>query len=114
MAENRPGEKVEPVARQQPAQEELDREVKRASGRRTRRSFLVAGVAAAGGYGLYRWIDQAEDMGRQPEPLRKAFNVNAAIARGVFREANMAPTYPKERAAYDLRTNGDYGLKEQL
>jgi hypothetical protein len=97
-----------------PTQEELEREVKRASGRQTRRSFLVAGVAAAGGYGLYRWIDQAEDIGRQPEPLRRAFQINADIARGVFREKNLAPTYPKSRATYDLRTNGNFGLKEEL
>jgi len=97
-----------------PTQEELDREVKRASARRSRRSFLVAGAAAAGGYGLYRWIDQAEEIGRQPEPLRRAFQINADIARGIFREANLAPTYPESRAAYDLRTNGDFGLKEEL
>jgi hypothetical protein len=95
-------------------QEELDREVKRLSARRTRRSFLVAGVAAAGGYGLYKWIDGAEEVGRQPLPLRKVFNFNAAVARGVFREANLAPTYPRSRAAYDLRLNGDYGLKQEL
>ncbi len=99
---------------QQPTQEELDLEVKRASGRRTRRSFLIAGVAAAGGYGFYRWIDQAETIGRQPEPLRQAFQINADIARGVFREAGLAPTYPKSRATYDLRTNGNFGLKEEL
>ena len=97
-----------------PPQEELDAQVKRASARRTRRSFLVAGVAAAGGYGLYKWIDESEDVGRQPLPLRKAFNFNAAVARGVFREANLAPTYPRDRAAYDLRLNGDYGLKQEL
>jgi hypothetical protein len=113
--ENAPIEQVEAVQAQKgPTQEELDREVKRASARRTRRSFLVAGVAAAGGYGLYRWIDRAEDMGRQPEPLRRAFQINADIARGVFHEENLAPTYPKSRATYDLRTNGNFGLKEEL
>jgi hypothetical protein len=112
--ENAPKDQGERVQAQAPTREELDREVKRASGRRTRRSFLVAGVSAAGGYGLYRWIDQAEDVGRQPSPLRQAFDINAAIARGVFRDAGLAPTYPKSRAAYDLRTNGNFGLKEEL
>jgi hypothetical protein len=94
--------------------EQLDRPVLRASARRTRRSFLAAGFAAVGGYGLYRWIDKAGEVGRQPEPLRRAFEFNADVARGLFREANLAPTYPKSRAAYDLRTNGDFGLKEEL
>lgn len=99
----------------QPAtQADLDREVKRLSARRTRRSFLVAGIAAAGGYGLYNWIGGSADSGRQPLPLRRAFQFNAAVARGVFREAWMAPTYAKSRAAYDLRLNGDYGLKQEI
>ncbi len=96
-----------------PTQGELDREVRRGSARRTRRSFLVGGVAAAGGYGLYRWIDRAEEIGRQPLPLREAFQANAAISRGVFHEDLLAPTYPAGRAR-DLRLNGDYGLKQVL
>ncbi len=66
------------------------------------------------GYGLYRWIDEAESVGRQPVPLRKAFETNAAIARGVFREANLAPTYPISRVTPNIRTNGNFGLKEEL
>ena len=112
--ENLPKSMPEDESRQGPTQEDLDREVRRASASRTRRSFLVAGAAAAGGYGLYRWIDHAQVVGRQPEPLREAFDTNAAIARGVFREAELAPTYPMSQAAYDLRTNGDFGLKEVL
>jgi hypothetical protein len=95
-------------------QEDLDREVRRLSARRTRRSFLVGGIAAAGGYGLYRWIDRSDDVGRQPEPFRKAFEWNRLVSRAVFGERALAPTYPKSRAAYDLRLNGDYGLKQEL
>jgi len=96
-------------------QADLDREIKRLSAKHTRRSFLVAGIAAAGGYGLYKWIDQSEDVGRQPLPLRKAFEMNRVTSRAVFRdESILAPTYPKSRAAYDLRLNGDFGLKEDL
>jgi len=95
-------------------QEDLDREVKQASARRSRRSFLVAGIAAAAGYGLYRWIDQSETIGRQPLPLRRAFEFDRAVARAAFREGNLAPTYPKSMAAYDLRTNATYGLTEEL
>jgi hypothetical protein len=104
----------EPTSTPDLTQDEIDAQVKRVTMRRTRRSFVIAGAAAAGGYGFYRWIDKSEIVGRQPEPLRKAFEFNAALARGVFHEANLAPAYPKERAVADLRTNGFYGLSNEL
>src|SRR5215469_11526899 len=98
-----PGErKVQPAT-----QEDLDHEVRRLSARRTRRSFLVAGIAAAGGYAFYRWVDGSKEIGRQPEPLRKGFEWNHLVSRAVFDERFLAPTYPDSRAAYDLRLNGD-------
>jgi hypothetical protein len=106
-----PGEKPQVQAA---TQEDLDREVRRLSARHTRRSFLVGGIAAATGYGLYRWIDASKDIGRQPEPFRKAFEWNRRVSRAVFGERALAPTYPNSRAAYDLRLNGDYGLKQEL
>jgi hypothetical protein len=107
-------EEVAPDAPQAPSQEELDAQVKQASTRRTRRSFLAVGAAAAAGYGFYRWIDNGEVVGRQPWPLRKAYETNAAISRAIFREANLAPTYPRGKAVADLRTNGFYGLSSEL
>jgi Oxidoreductase molybdopterin binding domain len=90
-----------------------DAEVRAESGRRTRRSFLVAAAAAAGGYGLYRWIDHSPGEELLRRPLRKAMEMNAKISRAVFDDRGMAPTYPVERAV-ELRTNGNYGLKEDL
>jgi hypothetical protein len=112
--EKSPQEEVAPQASQGPTQAKLDAQVKQASARRTRRSFLAASAAAAAGYGFYRWIDNGEVVGRQPLPLREAFETNAEIARAVFREANLAPTYPTEKAVADLRTNGFYGLSSEL
>jgi len=79
----------------------------------TRRSFVVAAVGAAAGYGFYRWIDQSRADGMQPEPLRRAFQANAAASEAVFRERGLAPTYPLKDAK-DLRVNGVYGLKRML
>jgi Oxidoreductase molybdopterin binding domain len=90
-----------------------DAAVRGESGRRTRRSFLVAAVAAAGGYGFYRWIDRSPGDQLLPRPLRKMLDFNAKVARGVFDERGLAPTYPVERSM-ELRTNGNYGLKEDL
>src|SRR6201995_6020782 len=91
----------------------INEQVKRSSRRRTRRSFLVAADAAAGGYGFYRWIDRSPKDQLIPQPLRKALNVNEAVTRGLFEERGLAPTYPLGRAT-ELRVNGVYGLKEAL
>src|ERR1700750_1371557 len=53
---------------------ELDAGVRAESARRTRRSFLVAAAAAAGGYGFYRWIDRSPGDQLIPRPLRKTLD----------------------------------------
>jgi len=90
-----------------------DAAARRESARRTRRSFVAAAVAAAGGYGFYRWIDRSEGDELQPKPLREALNANAAVARAVFDERGLAPTYPVGRSV-ELRVNGNYGIKEEI
>ncbi len=49
----------------------------------------------------------------QPKPFRRAFQANAKLARAVFDDRALAPTYPLKRAE-DLRVNGVYGLKQAL
>ena len=87
--------------------------VKHESARRTRRSFLVGGVAAAAAYGAVQWINEGEEIGRQPEALRRTLQADAAISRGVFEERGLAPTYPLSRAR-PLRLNGNVGLDQKL
>jgi hypothetical protein len=92
---------------------EDDAAVLQASRRRTRRSFLLAAAAAAGGYGAFEWISNAGTREFLSRPLRDGFQVNARIARTVFDEKALAPTYPLSRSE-NLRTNGFIGLKETL
>jgi hypothetical protein len=92
---------------------DLDAMVLANSGRHTRRSFAVATAAAAAGYRLYNWIETRPREQMQPEPFRRAFQFNAAIARRVFEERALAPTYPVSRAE-NLRINGVYGLHMML
>ena len=54
------------------------------SARRTRRSFLVAAAAAAGGYGFYRWIDRSPGEQLIQRPLRRMLDFNAKLSRAVF------------------------------
>jgi len=88
-------------------------EVKETSRKRTRRSFLVAGLGAVGGYEFYRWIQNSPRDQLLPRPLRRALNFNEELSRGVFDERGLSPTYPVGRSV-DLRVNGNYGLKQDL
>jgi hypothetical protein len=94
--------------------EAANKEVLHDSGKRTRRSFVIAAAAAAAAYTGYNWIDRSEMVGRQQKPLRAAFNTNAKIAREVFNERGIAPTFSKDKAVADLRFNGPYGLRQEL
>ncbi len=95
-------------------QTERDEQVKRESGRRTRRSFLAAAAAVAGGYGVYQILDKANGGRLMPRPLRNAvFRFDAEVSKAVFHDRGLSPTYPVSRAV-PLRTNGDYGLKDGI
>ena len=88
-------------------------EVKALSAKRTRRSFLVAAVAAVAGYDIYKSIDMAAGDDLLQTPLRHMLDVNAAISKAVFRERGLAPTYSVSESR-ELRVNGNYGLKQAL
>lgn len=93
--------------------EDLDQAVVANSRRRTRRSFAVAVAAALAGYLLYKRIDDAPPSQMQPGPFRDAFEFNAKLARGLFNDRALAPTYPLSRSE-NLRVNGVYGLHMAL
>lgn len=83
------------------------------SRRRTRRSFLIGSVAAAGTYGFYHWLDYGPHRDMLPTLVDRAYDANAAVSRAVFRDHALAPTYPMSRAE-TLRVNGIFGLKKTL
>jgi DMSO/TMAO reductase YedYZ molybdopterin-dependent catalytic subunit len=90
-----------------------DAEVVQASRRHTRRSFAVAALAVAAGYGVYRWVDYSPNEGMQPVPRRRVFQANARLSQALFQERALAPTYPRSRAV-DLRINGLIGLNDAI
>ncbi len=87
--------------------------VNRESARRTRRSFLVGGLSAAAGYGLWKLIESGEVIGRQPIAMRREFQANARVFRGLFGERGLAPEYALSRAR-ELRLNGTIGMDRTL
>ena len=96
-----------------PGHEEADAAVLAESRQDTRRAFLIGGAAAAAGAGFYAWLNMSRQDEMQPVLLRKAFQTNAALSRGVFQEHVLTPTYPLSRAE-NLRINGVYGLGKAL
>jgi len=90
-----------------------DASIRARSASMTRRSLVVGAAAAAAGYAGYRWIDRSPAVGRQELPLRKAFQTDAKVARAVFNERGLAPTY-NVKDSVDLRFNGPYGLRDEL
>src|ERR1700744_6165498 len=87
--------------------------VRRESARRTRRSFLVGGIAAAAGYATWHAIDSSTPVGRLQSSLRRVLDGTAHVSRAVFRERGLSRTYPLSRAVR-LRMNGVIGMEQML
>src|SRR5664279_5405697 len=81
---------------------------------RHRSRLLVAGTAAAAGFGFYKWLANSPLSGRQQLLLRRAIQANAALSRAVFDERGLAPVYAPERAVRELRFNGNFGIRDEL
>ncbi len=93
---------------------EPDEAVRREMRRRSRRAFLVAGLAAAGGYGFWRWVSGASLVGGLQHPLRTAELFNGAVSRNLLGVGQLAPTFPASAAVPEMRLNGDIGLDTGL
>jgi hypothetical protein len=87
--------------------------IRRESARRTRRSFLAGGIAAAAGYSVFRAIDRSAPVGRLQAGLRRVIDFDASVARTVFGERGLAPEYPVSRAR-PLRLNGTVGMDANI
>ena len=80
--------------------------------RRSRRGFLAAAVAAAAGAGIWKWLNDRPEVDGLASPFRKAMELNAGIARRIFRERALAPEFERSKAVSSFRRNGDIGLSE--
>lgn len=90
-----------------------DEEIVRAIRRRSRRSFLVMGVAAAGGIAGWKWIKTRAEIDGIPYPLRRAHEFNEQLAESYFKGARLAPTFARSLAA-EPRVNGEEGMADDL
>jgi hypothetical protein len=79
--------------------------------RRTRRSFMIGGIAAAGGFGAWMWIRESFHEGGIPAPLRRAEEADDVFSRALFSEARLARTFDAADIG-EARVNGAFGLDD--
>lgn len=90
-----------------------DAAARREMSRRSRRSFLALGIAAAGGVAGWRWLQSSPDADGIRAPLRAAHEFNARLSGAYFNNARLAPTFARELAR-EPRINGRDGLPEDF
>src|SRR5260370_16823906 len=90
----------------------VERETLAGLQRRSRRGFLAAAVAAVAGGGMWEWLNDQPGVDGLASPFRKAMELNAGIARRIFRERTLAPEFERSKAVSSFRRNGDIGLSE--
>jgi DMSO/TMAO reductase YedYZ molybdopterin-dependent catalytic subunit len=79
--------------------------------RRTRRSFLVGGIAAAAGFGTWTWIRKSFDDGGIPAPLRRAEEADDVFSHALFSESRLAKTFDAADIG-EARVNSMIGIED--
>ena len=77
--------------------------------RRTRRSFIVGGIAAAAGFGAWEWIRTGVTEDGVQRPLRRAEQLDDIVSRALFSETRLAKTFDASEIG-EAQVNGDEGL----
>ncbi len=90
-----------------------EQDLKRSLRRRTRRDFLIGGIAAAGAIGGYEWVMHSQKSNEVPSPERGVLDANGRLGRGYVSDSHLMPTYSKEQIQY-LKPNGDVGVDTPL
>jgi len=78
--------------------------------RRSRRGFIVAGVAAAAGLGSWKWLNSRPREGGMPWPYRRVLEFNERLSGAIFSPKRLSPTYDESRVTRPARINGGIGL----
>lgn len=89
--------------------DDVQRELRRLS----RRGFLTGGIAAALGFGGYKWLRSRSREEGVEWPLRKTLELNESIARGYFGEHRLSPTFRPSEVTRP-RINGHQGLTPNI
>ena len=88
---------------------ELDQVLKKKS----RRGFLLGGLAAIGAVGAYKAVRLSRTDNEVPWPQRDVLDFNGKLWRSYVNDAHLVPNYPASEIGY-LKPNGDHGLDEDV
>lgn len=80
---------------------------------KTRRSFMVGGLAALTALGGWRWLRTRREVDGLAWPLRLAHEFNEQLSLDYFSRARLSPTFPREMAS-EPRVNGTEGLDDDF
>ncbi len=90
--------------------DDVDLELKR----RTRRSFIAAGISAAAGLGAWKWINSRERIDGIPWPYRRALELNEKLWGAAYSPNRLSPIYDDARITRPARVNGGIGLEPKV
>ena len=79
----------------------------------SRRSFLTAGAAVAGGILGFYGLQKRPEIDNIPDITRRAHQLNERIWSATFREEHLAPTFSPSESSI-LRVNGRIGLRTEI
>ncbi len=90
-----------------------DDQLKQQLRRRTRRDFLIAGVASVAAIGGYKWVTSAKQEGGLAWPQRRVLDWNGKLAKGYLSDSHLMPTYSRDQVRW-LKPNGAIGLDDPV
>lgn len=90
-----------------------DDEAQRTIARKSRRSFLAAGIAAAGAIGAYEWITRAAPEDDVPWPQRRVLDFNGRLSKEYLSDRHLMRTYSPDKVG-GVKPNGNYGMEQPL
>jgi hypothetical protein len=82
--------------------------------RKTILSFTVLLCGLGFAIGIWLWLGNQPKENDQPAPIRKVLKANEKINNLFFSNQHLAKEYPKEKAAKEVRVNGDIGMGEEF
>ena len=97
----------------EPTEPHDDAAVDREMARKTRRSFLVGGLAAVAGGSLWTWLGSRRLDDAVPWPLRIGLRANEQTWRDLFSATRLARTFQPEDVE-SPRQNGNVGLDDDV
>lgn len=86
-----------------------DEDVERRVRQLSRRGFITMGVAAAAGYGGYKWLRSQPRVGNLELPFRRALWMNESIAQAYYSPDRLSPLF-RPSDVTKARVNGHLGL----